>query len=72
MELDQEDTTFIDEEELMRRLHVTSKVTIIRYREAGLPSHQITPRGRRLYVWTEVAAWVKSRCTSPAPGQDVA
>jgi hypothetical protein len=60
---------FITAEDLMTRLHVTSRVTLTRYMAAGLPSHQITPRGRRLYLWSEVQAWVKSRCTSPAPGE---
>ena len=61
---------FITAEDLMPRLHISSKVTLQRYLDAGLPSHQITPRGRRLYLWSEVQAWVvKSRCTSPAPGQ---
>lgn len=37
------------------------------------PSHQIVPRGRRLFIESEVHEWVtKSRCIDTAPGQDVA
>lgn len=51
-------------------LHV-QPVTIYRWLKLPdpIPSHQVTPRGRRLFDPTEVQAWVKSRCTSPTPGQ---
>jgi hypothetical protein len=38
------------------------------------PSHQIVPRGRRLFIASEVHDWVmaRSRCIAPTPGEDVA
>ena len=46
-------------------------VTIYRWLklEDPIPSHQVRPRGRRLFDPTEVQAWVRSRCTSPDAGQ---
>jgi predicted DNA-binding transcriptional regulator AlpA len=38
------------------------------------PSHQIVPKGRRLFIESEVHDWVqaRSRCIEPAAGLDVA
>jgi len=49
------------------------KDTLVAYvKDRGLPAHQVTPRSQRWYLHSEVLEWVRSRCTSPAPGQDVA
>jgi excisionase family DNA binding protein len=46
-------------------------VTIYRWLKLPepIPSHQVTPRGRRLFDRGEVQQWVRFRCTSPTPGQ---
>ena len=44
-------------------------VTIYQVCPEPIPSHQVTPRGRRLFDPDEVHEWVRFRCTSPAPGQ---
>ena len=50
------------------------QVTIYRWLKLPdpIPSHQVAKRGRRLFDPVEVQEWVRFRCTSPTPGQDVA
>jgi predicted DNA-binding transcriptional regulator AlpA len=44
-----------------------SEPTLYRWLRAGLPSHQIVPGGRRLYLPSEVQSWIQCRCIAPAP-----
>ena len=55
--------------EVMELLRISSLVTLQRYIDAGLPSHQPMPRGQRLFDKAEVIGWIKSRWTAKTPGQ---
>jgi excisionase family DNA binding protein len=46
-----------------------SHPTLYRWIKVGLPSHQVTPKGRRLFLADEVRDWLKSRCIDTAPDQ---
>jgi predicted DNA-binding transcriptional regulator AlpA len=66
------DEPFLVDEDVMERLHIGSKMTLYRYIRDGLPCHRVRPNSPRLYIWSEVSAWVKSRCTAPAPDRGAA
>jgi predicted DNA-binding transcriptional regulator AlpA len=56
-------------EQVMKRLH-TSRQTLYKYLEAGLPSHQPGgPNSTRLFDPIEVDEWVRSRCSDPSAGE---
>ena len=71
------DPTDIDKDEwvltpdVIRYLGITTP-TLYRWMDAGLPSHQVIPRGKRYFVIREVDAWINSRRTSPEAGRVVA
>ncbi len=61
--------TILFDDDVMQMLDV-SKETLVSYvKVRGLPAHQVTDRSQRWFLYSEVLDWVKSRCTSPAPGQ---
>lgn len=60
---------FLTIPEVMAMLRIRSKVTLAKYVKAGLPAHQMVKNGQILFDPAEVETWVKSRCTSPDPGQ---
>jgi len=57
--------------ELCAYLAVTEP-TIYRWMKLGMPSIQVVKNGKRYFDLDEIDEWLKSRSTSPAPGQNVA
>jgi predicted DNA-binding transcriptional regulator AlpA len=62
MELDR----YLSANQVCALLHITRR-TLTAWIQAGLPVHQIVPRGRLFFDSDEVDAWIMSRCTSTAP-----
>lgn len=62
---------FISPTAMAKRLGI-ARMTLYRWMEAGCPSHQPMPGGRRLMDPVEVDEWIRLRCTSPAPDQKAA
>ena len=45
-----------------------SRTTVFAYLQQGLPVHRLSARVLR-FDQAEVLAWVRNRCSDPAPGQ---
>jgi len=62
---------YLTAEEVAIHLRV-SYATVGRWVKLGLPTHQATTRGRRLFDLVEVDSWLKSRWSAPNPDQGTA
>jgi len=54
--------------ELCKYLEV-AEPTVYRWMKLGMPSIQVVKNGKRYFDLDEIDAWLKSRSTSPVPGQ---
>lgn len=57
-------------DEVMKHLRIGSKHTLRKYRQQGLPAHELG--GMHLYDVDEVDGWVRSRCSDLTPGEAAA
>jgi predicted DNA-binding transcriptional regulator AlpA len=57
--------TLLNTAQVCQMLGIT-KPTLYKWMQLGLPSHK--PLHRRVFVPSEVMAWVKGRCIDTAPG----
>jgi excisionase family DNA binding protein len=61
---------FLTATEVCEALRI-SRPTLSRWMKDGMPAHQVNPnRGRLFFDLAEVNDWIKSRCSSPTPGQE--
>jgi|GraSoiStandDraft_4_1057263.scaffolds.fasta_scaffold1988078_2 hypothetical protein len=62
-----DDDELLTTAEVMAKLKIRSRVTLAAYKRAGMPYHQLHSKARPRFRWSEVQAWINSRCITPTP-----